>query len=481
VIILKFRVVLGVLGSILWMLGGLMLFPLLVALYYGESLNSFVISIIVTILAAVVLSPYLERSDEEWDMREGFLIVAAGWLVAAAFGSIPYMFEGIPPLNAFFESMSGFTTTGATVFTNIESHSKSLLFWRSMTQWIGGMGIIMLFIAILPKLGIAGRQLFRAEVPGPQEDQLRPRIRETAKILWMVYVAMSLVEIACLELAGLPPYDAITHTFTTMACGGFSPYVDSVSAFGNPVVEGIITLFMFLAGANFALHYKALYGDRKSLTGDGEFRFYSAIVAVSTLLLTWMLFSGGTYSLSDSLRYGVFQVVSILTTTGYATADFNLWADSSKIVLFALMFVGGCAGSTAGGVKVVRVFLLFKYVQREVFKVIHPRAIRPIRFNGKIVPDDIMQATVSFVLMFFFCFFVSSILLSLMGLDFITSMTASIATLGNIGPGFNLVGPMANFDCIPWLGKLVLIANMWIGRLEIFTVIVLFTPAFWSK
>ncbi|WP_209683348.1 TrkH family potassium uptake protein [Methanohalophilus levihalophilus] len=478
---MRFKVVLGVLGSILWILGAFMSLPLIVSFYYHESLSTFAIPLTITILTASGLTLFLEREDDEWDLREGFLIVALGWLFAAVFGALPYVFEGLSPLNALFESMSGFTTTGATVFTDIESHSRGLLFWRSMTQWLGGMGIIMLFIAILPKLGIAGRQLFRAEAPGPKEDQLKPRIRETAKILWMVYVVMSLLEIAFLAIAGLEPYDAITHTFTTMACGGFSPYGGSVGAFGSPVVEGIIVLFMFFAGANFALHYKSLYNDRKSLLKDQEFKFYFFLIVSASLILAYMLFSNGVYSISDSLRYGIFHVVSIMTTTGYATVDFNQWSDSAKIVLFSLMFIGGCAGSTAGGVKAVRFLLLFKYAQKELFRVIHPKAVKPVRFNNKVVPDDVMQATISFMVFFFFIFFISSILLSLMGLDFVTSMSASIATLGNIGPGFALIGPMQNFDIIPAFGKLILIADMWIGRLEVFTVLVLFTPAFWSK
>ncbi|MDK2892618.1 MAG: trk/ktr system potassium uptake protein [Methanohalophilus sp.] len=458
-----------------------MAIPLMVSFYYHESPNTFALPIMITILTAFCLTIFLERENDEWDLREGFLIVAFGWLLAAAFGSLPYIFEGLPPLNAFFESMSGFTTTGATVFTDIESHSKGLLFWRSLTQWLGGMGIIMLFIAILPNLGIAGRQLFRAEVPGPKEDQLKPRIRETAKILWMVYLVMTLMEFASLTIVGLHPYDAITHTFSTMACGGFSPKGESVAAFGDPLVEGIITLFMFFAGANFALHYKSLYIDRKSLLKDQEFRFYFFLIVCAFLILAYMLFSTGVYSISDSFRYGIFQVVSIMTTTGFATVDFNQWPDSAKIVLFTLMFIGGCAGSTAGGVKVVRFLLLFKYAQKELFKVIHPKAVKPIRFNNKVVPDDVMQATISFMIFYFSIFFISSILLSLMGLDFVTSMSASIATLGNIGPGFALVGPMQNFDIIPAFGKCILITNMWIGRLEVFTVLVVFTPAFWNK
>ncbi|UGV40018.1 TrkH family potassium uptake protein [Methanococcoides orientis] len=479
---MNFRIILSVLGLLLRLLGPMMLIPLGVALYYGESPYPFAVAFSLTTIVGAMLSFQYSSADEgDWETREGFAIVAFGWFAAALFGSIPYMFDGVTPLNALFESMSGFTTTGATVFIDIETHSRSLLFWRSMTQWIGGMGIIMLFIAILPKLGVAGRQMFRAEAPGPKEDQLKPRIRETAKILWAVYVSISILELLLLLIAGMSFYDACTHTFTTMACGGFSPYADSVAAFNSPLIEGIITLFMFIAGANFALHYKTLYSDKKSLLKDNEFKFYFVIVGLATALLTLLLWRDTPDSIPTSFRYAVFQVVSILTTTGYATTDFNLWTDSGKVVLLAMMFIGGCAGSTAGGIKVVRLLLLLKYARSELFKVVHPKAVRPIKFNGKSVPGDIMHAIISFVVIYFLIFLISSAILSIFGMDLTSSVTASIATLGNIGPGFNVVGPMANFSTVPAIGKLVLIANMWIGRLEVFTVIVMLTPEFWRR
>lgn len=468
-------------GSILWLLAGFMFIPLFVAIYYGEPVQTFGIPLAITVLVASIFSFFFKRRDEEWDLKEGFFIVAMGWLIAAVFYSFPYMLEGVPPINALFESMSGVTATGATALTEIESHTKSLLFWRSMTQWLGGMGIIMLFIAILPKLGIAGRQMFRAEVPGLQEEQLRPRIRETAKILWLVYIILSVVELTILLIAGLSFFDAITHTFTSISCSGFSPYSDSIAAFSDPLVEGIIMVFMFLGGANFALHYKTIYSDKKSLIKDQEFKFYLSIIVIGTLVLAYVLFRTEVYSLPDAFRYSSFHVISILTTTGYATVDFNIWPDSSRFILFILMFIGGCAGSTSGGLKVVRFLLLLKYTQKVLFKVIHPKAIVPIRFNNKTVPEDIIHSIVSFMIIYFLIFFASSTLLALMGMDFVTSLSASIATLGNVGPGLGLVGPMANFDAIPDPGKLILIANMWIGRLEVFTVIVLLTPAFWKR
>lgn len=478
---LRYRVVLRVLGSILWLLAGFMIIPLIVALYYGEPLHIFVIPVICAIVIAYLLTLFFKKEDEEWNLKEGFFIVASTWLIAALLYSLPYIFEGVPPINALFESMSGVTATGATALPDIESHSKSLLFWRSLTQWLGGMGIIMLFVAILPKLGIGGRQMFRAEVPGVQEERLRPRIRETAKILWLVYIVLSFAEFIILMIAGLSAYDSITHTFTSISCSGFSPYANSIEAFANPLVEGILVVFMFLGGANFALHYKTIFTDRKSLIRDQEFKFYLFIIVSATLVLVYELFKNEVYSIADAFRYSIFQVISILTTTGYATVDFNLWPDSPKFILFLLMFIGGCAGSTSGGVKVVRLILLLKYTQNVLHKTIHPKAVIPIRFNNKTVPEDVIHSVVSFLVIYILIFIVSSTLLSMMGMDFITTLSASIATLGNVGPGLGLVGPMASFDSIPDPGKLILIANMWIGRLEVFTVIVLLTPTFWKN
>ncbi|MDG6244858.1 MAG: TrkH family potassium uptake protein [Methanolobus sp.] len=478
---MRHNVVLGVLGPVLWLLAVFMIVPLLVAVYYGEPMITFALPLLITVLLATFSTLFFKRKEEEWNLKEGFFIVAIGWLIAAIICSLPYMLEGVPLLNALFESMSGVTATGATALTDIEGHSKSLLFWRSMTQWLGGMGIIMLFIAILPKLGVAGRQMFRAEVPILQEEKLRPRIRGTAKILWLVYVVLTIIEFIVLSIAGLSPYDAITHTFTSISCAGFSPYSDSIAAFGDPVVESILMVFMFLGGANFALHYKTLFNDRKSLVKDQEFRFYFVIIAVATLLLTFMLFRDEVYSLTDAFRYGSFHVISIITTTGYATADFNMWPDSSRFILFLLMFIGGCAGSTSGGFKVVRLLLLLKHANNALFKAIHPKAVKPIRFNNKRIPEEIISSIFSFLVIYIMIYFASSALLVFMGMDIITAMSASIATLGNVGPGLGLVGPMESFDNIPDPGKLLLTANMWIGRLELFTVMVLLTPAFWKK
>jgi trk system potassium uptake protein TrkH len=474
------KVVLSVLGTLLRFLGIMMLFPLILALYYDESPIPFVAGIVLTEIVGIYL--WLSyKSDDDWKLREAFAIVAFGWLAAMIFGAIPFILDGISPLNSFFETMSGFTTTGASILDDVESHSKSILFWRSFIQWIGGMGIIVLFIAILPKLSIGGRLLFRAEAPGPTEEKIKPRIRDTAKILWMVYVVLSALEVAALHLAGMSTYDAVTHTFTTMATGGFSPYGAGIAFFDSPLIEAIIIIFMFIAGANFSLLYKTLYTDHKIILKDEEFKFYTAVVVVASAVLILTLRYGTGADPLTCLRYSVFQVVSLLTTTGFASTDFNIWPDSSRIVLLLVMFIGGCAGSTAGGPKAVRILLLLKHARWELFKYVHPNAVKPIKFNQRTVSENMIQEIVSFIVIYFLIFMASVFVICLLGVDILTSITASITTLGNIGPGFNIIGPMASFNSMPAMAKIILIINMWIGRLEVFTVVVLFTPEFWKK
>ena len=477
---MNFAVVLNVLGSLLRFLGLIMAIPLLVAFYYGEPLLPFAVAIVITGTVGVVLSR-LWKTEGDWKVREGFFIVVLGWLAAAIFGSIPFLFEGVTVINAVFETMSGFTSTGATILVDIEAYSKSLLFWRSMTQWVGGMGIIVLVIAILPKLGVAGRQLFRAEAPGPFEDKIKPRIRGTAKILWSVYLVISSLEVLALLIAGLSLYDALTLTFSTMGCGGFSPYGDSIATFNSPLVEGIITFFMFIAGASFALHYRTLYSDRKSLVNDEEFRAYALIVICLTTVISLVLWRDSYPDISEAFRYGVFQIVSISTATGFATADFNLWSDSARFIIIAAMFVGGCSGSAAGGVKVVRSLLFVKFSLRELFRLVHPKSVRPIKFNNKAVSESVIQSIVSFLGLYLMLAIFTASVLAIQGMDIVSSLTASFATIGNIGPGLNIVGPWGNFDAVPTFGKVMLIGNMLFGRLELFTVFVLLLPEFWKE
>ncbi|MCK5659846.1 MAG: TrkH family potassium uptake protein [Methanosarcinales archaeon] len=483
----NFNTVFNVVGSLLRFLAVLMFIPVGVAYYYNEPLSPFLIATAITGISGILINMGTHKAGE-YKVRESFAIVAFGWLAVAIFGALPYVFNGVSPIDAFFESMSGFTTTGSTIFTDIEAHTKSLLFWRSFTQWLGGMGIIVLFIAILPKLAVAGRQLFKAEVPGPTSDKLRPRLRETAKILWAVYLFLTYVEIMLLYLSGrfldipqMSLYDAVTTSFSTLATGGFSPQAESIAAYNSPVVEGIIIVFMFLAGANFALHYRTIYGDRKALFKDKEFQVYSGITLFAVLFIAFELWLRLGEGLFESFMHSAFQVVAVMTTTGFATTDFNVWPESTRFVLFLLIFIGGCAGSTGGGMKVVRVAMLIKYSFHEMFRMLHPKAVKKLRFGQMPVSDDVMKSIISFFILYMLIFLVSSMLMLLTGLDII-SATSSVATaLSNVGPGFALVGPMQNFSFIHPAGKVLLALLMWVGRLEVFTVLVLLMPEFWKK
>jgi len=474
---MNYNTIINVIGAVLRFLGMAMLVPLVVALWYGDNYNPFLISAVITFIFGIV-SGLKTHEIDELPIRESFAIVAIGWFSVALFGSLPYALSEIPLLDALFESMSGFTTTGSTILPVIENCSKSLLFWRSFTQWLGGMGIIVLFLAILPKLAVAGRDLFRAEVPDPIGDKLRPRLSQTAKILWSVYVGFSVVEVFLLRISGMTFYDALCTTFSTMSTGGFSPHFESIAFFHSSLIEYIVIFFMFVAGANFALHYWMLRGGADHLFRDSEFRLYTGIIFCATLLAVLVLWE--QYGI-DSIRLGLFQVVSIITTTGFATADFDTWPSVARVALFLLMFIGGCAGSTSGGLKVVRLLLLVKYGYRELVRSLHPKAILPIRLGKQVVPRGVMGAIIAFFILYIFIFAVASLILSALGMDTVSAMSAAATTLGNVGPGFDIIGPAANFGSVHPIGKLVLVFCMWIGRLEIFTVLVLLIPDFWRK
>ncbi|RLG28929.1 TrkH family potassium uptake protein [Methanosarcinales archaeon] len=474
---MNYNTIINLIGAVLRFLGMAMLVPLVVAFWYGENYNPFLISAVITFVVGIA-SGLKTHEIDDLPIRESFAVVAIGWFSVALFGSMPYLLSGISPLDALFESMSGFTTTGSTILPVIEDYSKSLLFWRSFTQWLGGMGIIVLFLAILPKLAVAGRDLFRAEVPDPIGDKLSPRLSQTAKILWSVYVGFSAVEVFLLWLSEMTFYDALCTTFSTMSTGGFSPHSESIAFFHSSLIECIVIFFMFVAGANFALHYWMLRGGADHLFRDSEFRLYVCIIFCATLLIALVLWTTHGF---DSIRLGLFQVVAVITTTGFATADFDAWPNAGKMVLFLLMFIGGCAGSTGGGPKVVRLLLLIKYGYRELFRSLHPKAILPVRLGRQMVPQGVMEAILSFFILYVFIFAVASLIMSILGMDIVSATSAAATTLGNVGPGFNIIGPAANFGGVHPIGKLVLVLCMWIGRLEIFTVLVLLIPDFWRK
>jgi trk system potassium uptake protein TrkH len=436
----------------------------------------------ITLIAGLALFASC-KSRKDLSVREGFAIVTFGWTFYALFGALPFLFSGaIPsPLDAVFETMSGFTTTGSTILTDIEILPESVLLWRALTHWLGGMGIIVLSLAILPMLGVGGMQLFKAEVPGPTADRLKPRIQDTAKLLWGVYVLLTAAETVLLMFGGMNFYEALCHSFATLATGGFSTRNASVGAFNSPYIEWVIILFMLLAGVNFSLHYHALRGRVRGYFRNEEFRTYLVLVLAATGLIV-LLNQGRVYdSFLDNLRYSAFQASSILTTTGFGTADFEIWPVLAQYLLVLLMFTGGCAGSTGGGMKVARILLLFKHAQVQLYRLIHPRAVRLVKLGDIPVDREVMQAILGFFALFMGVFVVASCLLAASGMDLVSSGAAVIATLSNIGPGLGSVGPADNFAQVPAFGKTVLIACMLMGRLELFTVLVLFFPSFWRK
>ncbi len=472
--------ILRALGLLLLCLAGTMSLPLLIALVKGGP-ESFPLFVSLLCTAGIgLLACVASRRRADIGLREGFVIVTAGWILFAAFGALPFYLAGMLPsyTDAFFEAMSGFTTTGATVLTDIEGRPLALHFWRSFMQWLGGMGIIVLSLAILPMLGVGGMQLYKAEVPGPVPDRLVPRIRQTARLLWGLYTLLSVLEVLLLTLLGMPFVEALLHTFTTMATGGFSPKAASIGAYQNAAIDAVVIVFMFLAGANFALHFQALRGNVR-VYRDPEFRFYAVSVLIVVVTITLILWGPVYPDLSAALRYGAFQGVSIVTTTGFGTADYATWPFFAQFVLLSLMFLGGCAGSTGGAIKHIRGLLLFKVAYDHLYKLIHPKAVRHVKVGGKVIPREILDGVHVFVLLYFFTFFLATASLTLLDLDLVTAIGAVAATLGNVGPGLGMVGPMENYAAIPAVGKWILSSCMVLGRLELFTVFVLFTPDLW--
>jgi len=432
---------------------------------------------------AILLQTTRNRKNNELSKRDGYLIVVLGWLSMSLFGTLPYIVSGAIPnfTDAFFETLSGFSTTGATILEDIESVNKGILFWRSLTQWIGGMGIIVLAVAVLPILGIGGMQLFVAEAPGISPDKLQPRIKETAKRLWYIYLGLTATEFVLLWVSGMTFFDAINHALTTMATGGFSTHNDSIAAFSSPLIQYILILFMFLAGTNFTMTYFGLHGRFLKVLKNEEFRLYLGFCLLISLAVGLVVYGLGQDSWEQSFRDGAFQAVSIITTTGYITQDYTAWTPFVTVLFFILMFVGASAGSTAGGVKIVRHILLIRNSILELKRQIHPSAIIPVRFNGKAVSQDIIYNILAFIMIYILVFAMGSIAMALMGVDFVTAIGSVATSLGNIGPGIGSVGPVDNFAHLPTGGKWLLAFLMLLGRLELFTVLILFTPYFWRK
>ena len=478
---MRSRTVLKIIGKLLMMIGISMIFPLIWAFYYGEKESLvFIACILITFLSGYGLSE-IKSKHEGLRLIEGLGVVSLGWAAISAFGALPFFLSGtLGYLDAYFETMSGFTTTGATVVMNIDVLPKSILFWRAMTQWIGGMGIIVLAVAILPALSIGGMQMFNAESPGPKLDKLKPQIRETAKILYGVYLIFTGAEIILLIVGGMGFFDASCHTFCTLATGGFSTRNASVGYYNSPFIEAVIVFFMFLSGANFMLHYAVLKG-KLNYFKDREFMFYTLIMVCSVLVMTADLRYSVFNSLSDAFRYSSFQAVSIMTTTGFTTSNFDAYPSLSRVILLVLMFIGGCAASTGGGIKNIRILIILKYFYREIYQFIHPNAILSIKIGEDTIPDDVLKGVMGFFIGYMAIFIVSTLIVTAYGIDIITAISSVAATQGNVGPGLGLVGPMYTYAFLPDIIKIVLTFCMWVGRLEIFTVMVLFVPDFWKE
>ncbi|ACA58826.1 TrkH family potassium uptake protein [Candidatus Desulforudis audaxviator] len=454
-----------------------------IAVYYQSTdAAALAVGCAVTALAGIIL---VRRKVDYQDVgyREGFVVAALGWFLTALFGSVPFVVSGaIPhPVDAFFETMSGFTTTGASILTDIEALPPGLLFWRSLTHWIGGIGTVVLLVALIPSLRIAGMQFYRAEVSGPTKAKALPRVAQTSRQLFKVYMVFTLLQIVALRAAGMTWFDSLIHTFGTVATGGFSNRNLSVGAYDSLAVELIIVFFMVICGMSFALHIKALQGNPAVIWKDSETRVYLLVMLAAVAVISHNLVSTAGYSVETSVRHSLFQVSSVMTSTGFATADFDQWPDLSRLVLLLLMFVGACAGSTGGGIKIIRIMILAKLALRQLQKLIHPQAVIPIRVGRSVIPAEVADGVQAFLVLYLGLFSGAVLVMGALGLDLVSAFASVVATMSNIGPGLGLVGPAANYAAVPVAGKLVLSFCMLVGRLELFTVLALLNPGFWRK
>jgi trk system potassium uptake protein TrkH len=480
---MRLALVAHVTGTLVRLFSPALLAPAAVAALHREWVDvaAFLVTFVVTAATGAGMRLAAEEGDLERLRRsEAMAIVSVTWLLIAHLAAVPYVLAGLGPIDALFEAMSGLTTTGATVLTDFSLFGRGMFFWRALTQWLGGLGVIALFVAVLPRLAIGGRELFFAEAAGPTDEKLTPKLRKTALALWQWYAAITAAQVVALLLAGMSLFDAACHAMTTLAAGGFSPHPLSIAGYESGAIDVIVTVFMFVAGANFALQVRAVRGGRLALASDEELRTYAGVVVVATVALAVYLVRDG-FGVADALRHGAFQVVSIITTTGFASTDFELWSPQAKMVLLLLMFIGGCAGSAAGGPKVVRHVLMARVTIRELRRTLHPRAVLPVKLGGRVVPEHTLRDVQVFMLFYLLTFAVGTAIVGFLGADLMTAITASIACLGNIGPGFEMVGPMASYAPLHPASKIVLTLMMWIGRLEVLTVLVLLRFETWNR
>ncbi|MCX8070675.1 MAG: TrkH family potassium uptake protein [Thermodesulfovibrionales bacterium] len=482
---MNFRLIFHILSVSVIFVACFMVLPIVVSIFYeqDDALPMFLAFMIALSTGVVGFFWTIKSRGEEIRHREAFIIVTLAWLLIAFFGSLPYLFTNAFDTftDAYFESMSGFTTTGASVMTDIEKMPKGLLFWRSLSQWIGGMGIILFALAILPMIGGGGMQLFKAEVPEISVDKLRPRIVDTAKALWFIYVGFTIFATLTYFIGGMDLYDAVNHALTTMATGGFSTKNASIGHYKSDFLEYSSGFFMLFAGINYSLYFYLLRGDAGKLLKNNEFRFYISIVAIMTVLITLNLILSTNEGFFTSLRLAFFQVSSIITTTGFATADYEKWHVFSQLLLMVCMLLGGMIGSTAGGIKQVRVLMMLKQGYREIYQLIHPHAITTIKLDNKFLTKEVLGSIWGFVFLYLIMCIVATILMSACGVDMITAYSTVISSMSNVGPALGDAGPVENYSTIPMFGKWILIFCMLAGRLEVYTVIILFIPNFWKK
>ncbi len=499
---LNIKIILQMMGVLLLFNGGFMLLSSLVSWYYNDgAIIGLTYAGITTILTGIILQFSTKGFKKQVKKREGYIIVALGWITMSLSGTLPYVLSGAIPsfTNAFFETMSGYTTTGASILNDIESLPKGILFWRSMTHWIGGMGIIVLAIAILPLLGIGGMQMFAAESPGPSADKLHPRITDTAKRLWFLYFGLTVIEAILLKFAGMGYFDAVNHALSTLSTGGFSTKNASIAYWNhNPLIQYIISIFMFIAGTNFVLSYFAVKGKFGKFIRDEEFKYYFLTIVGFTLITTFVVYQYAEVSpyatdiqkiahpmingpLESSFRHALFQVLAVVTTTGFVSADFTIWSPFLTVLFFGMMFLGASAGSTSGGVKFVRHIIMVKNGFLELKRTLHPNAIILVRYNQKTVTRGIVFNIMAFFILYLIVFIIGAAVFSFLGLDFMTSMGAAASSLGNLGPAFGELSPVNNYSILSPFGKWWSAFLMLLGRLELFTVLIIFTPYFWKN
>ena len=480
----NYRLIFQVLGLLIFIEGICMLLCIPVSMaYHDQDIAALAEGGLISMVVGGAAWMATRKATKSFGPRDGYLIVTLGWILFSCLGSLPFVFSRAIPsyTDAFFETVSGFTTTGASILNDIEAIPHGLLFWRSLIQWLGGMGIIVMSMAILPVLGIGGMQLFVAEVPGPTPDKLHPRIRETAKRLWGIYIIFTFVEVILLKAGGMDLFDSVCHSFTTMATGGYSTKQASIGYWDSPFIHYVITVFMLLAGTNFTLSYFALHLKFDKVFKNEEFRYYLGFTAGFTLIIFLVLNRSHMLGAEPAFRHAAFQVVSIMTTTGFATVDYLIWPSIVTVLIFFIMFFGGSAGSTGGGIKIMRIVLLLKNATKELKRLIHPSAVLPVRFNRTAVYPEILANVFAFVSLYFIVMMIGVIVIAAMGYDLPSSFGAVAATLGNIGPGIGDFGPAENYSHLPVFGKWFLSFLMLIGRLELFTVLVLLTPGFWKN